>query len=71
MMWFFWNDAVRKPEGMECLPKNVNSVELKFIHSLIKILTTTAKRSTGFVIETIVFSQITMTQNWTLLATKI
>ena len=31
-------------------------------HSLKKILTTTAKRSTGFVIETIVFSQITMTQ---------
>jgi hypothetical protein len=48
---------------MECLPKNVNSVELKFIDSLIKILTTIAKSSTGFVIETIVFTQITMTQN--------
>jgi len=54
---------------MECLPKNVNSVELKFNHFVIKILlqyknfTTIAKRSTGFVIETIVFTQITMTQN--------
>ena len=48
---------------MECLPKNVNSVELKFNHFVIKFFTTIAKSSTGFVIETIVFAQITMTQN--------
>ena len=37
-MKFCWKDVVRKLEEMDCLPENVNSVELKFIHLLIKIL---------------------------------
>ena len=58
MMLFFWNDAARKPEDMDSPPEDVNNVEYKFYAFRNKMLTTIAKISTGFVVETIIFAKV-------------
>ena len=43
---------------MDYPPENVNSVEFKFIAFRNKMLTTIAKISTGFVVDTIFFAKV-------------